>query len=129
MHVSDFLALPRPAWDFRGHDCCRWVDRYLCVNGYASPIKALGLRYDSERSALRVIAKGGGLVALWSAGMTAVGVRDADQPQAGDVAVIERATADGLNQAMGLFTGDRWASLTPRGLEFGPAVTSRIWRP
>lgn len=129
MHVSDFLALPRPAWDFRVHDCCRWVDRYLRLNGYASPIEALGLRYDSERSALRVIAKGGGLVALWDAGMTTVGAPLAGQPQAGDVAVIERATADGLNQAMGLFTGDRWASLTPRGLEFGPAATLRVWRP
>ena len=129
MHVSDFLAIPRPAWDWRAHDCCRWVDRYLRLCGYASPIEALGLRYDSERSALRVIAKGGGLVALWDAGMAAVVVPHADAAQAGDVAVIERTTADGLNQAMGLFTGDRWASLTPRGLEFGPAQALRIWRP
>lgn len=129
MHVSDFLALPRPPFDFVRNDCCRWVDRYLRLNGYASPIAALGLRYDSERSALRVIAKGGGLVALWTAGMAIVGVPETDEPQAGDVAVIERPTADRLNQAMGLFTGDRWASLTPRGLEFGPAATSRIWRP
>jgi len=129
MHVRDFLALPRPAWDWIAHDCCRWVDRYLCLNGYASPIEALAVVAQPERSALRVIAKGGGLVALWTAGMAIVGVLEADEPQAGDVGVMSCTTDGPGDDAMAIYTGDRWAFATKWGLMFGPAKALKVWRP
>lgn len=128
MKLGDFLAMPRPEWDWRLHDCCRWVDRWVQARGYRSPIEALGLVYDSERSALRRISEGGGLVTLWTGGMALVSVPEADEAQAGDVGIISRATSDGLNEAMAIYTGERWLSLSLRGLEAGPAEALRVWR-
>lgn len=78
---------------------------------------------------MRVIGRGGGLVALWTRGMAAVGVPEADEPQAGDVAVIVRPTVCGMGEAMAIYTGDRWASLALRGLEIGAAEPLKVWRP
>lgn len=129
MRLGDFLSAPLPEWDWRAHDCCRWVDRWAQTRGRTSPIKALGLRYSTERGALLTIRRGGGLMALWSRGMAAVGVPEADEPQPGDVAVIRRETVCGLDEAMAIRVGKRWASLAIRGLEIGPAEPLKVWRP
>ena len=129
MRLADFLCAPLPEWDFCRHDCCRWVARWIEARGHACPIKALGLRYSTERGALRTIRRGGGLSALWGRGMAAVGVPEAGEPQPGDVAVIRRETVCGLDEAMAIKVGERWASLALRGLEIGPAEPLKVWRP
>lgn len=129
MTVGDFLTAPLPTWDWINHDCCRWADRWVQARGRKSPIKALGLHWTTEKGALRVIKRGGGLAALWSVGMEAVGVPEALKPLPGDVAVVERPTLDRLNQAMAIYTGSRWASLGLHGMDFGPADTIKVWRP
>lgn len=129
MTIGDFLRAPLPVWDWVNHDCSRWVDRWVQSRGRGSPIAALGLVYDSERSALRRIAEGRGLLPLWTAGMALVGAPEPDEPAAGDVGVIPRATVCGTHEAMALFTGDRWVTLDLRGYQFGPAVPLRVWRP
>lgn len=128
MKVGDFLTAPLPEWDWTAQDCCRWVDRWLQARDHASAIRALGLHWTTEKGALRVIRRGGGLVPLWSAGMALIGVPEVDEPQAGDIAVIKRATLDRLDQSMAIYTGSRWASLGLRGLEFGPADALKVWR-
>lgn len=129
MRLGEYLAAPRPPWDWVSLDCCRWIDGWVVARGRDSAIRALDLRYNTERSALRTIVRGGGLVALWTAGMARIGVLEVDIPAAGDVAVIERSTVCGLDQAMAIFTGERWASLGLRGIEVGPADALRVWRP
>ncbi len=129
MRLGDFLTQPLPEWDWQEHDCCRWVARWIEARGHLSPIKALGLRYSTERGALLTIRRGGGLAALWGRGMDAVGVPLASAPQPGDVAVIHRPTVCGLDTAMAICTGTRWASLAIRGLEIGPAEPLKVWRP
>jgi hypothetical protein len=91
---------------------------------------AIGMEYDSERSALRRIAEGGGLAALWSRGMTEIGAEACglDDVRAGDVGVIARATQCGTNEAAAIWTGTRWATLGLRGLDFGPADALAVWR-
>lgn len=127
MRVADYLAAPRPAWDWIALDCCRWVDGWVQARGFDSPIAALGLTYDSERSALRCIRKAGGLVPLWRKGMALVGVEEADAPMVGSVGVIRRPTSCGTDEAAAIFTGDRWVSLGLRGLDFGPAEALAVW--
>lgn len=131
MRLAEYLALPRPAWDWVTIDCCRWVDGWCRAHGLESPMEAIGIRYDSERSALLQIARGGGLSALWAKGMAAVGaapVDEWDQLQAGDVGVIRRATSCGTDEAAGIWTGERWVTLGLRGLDFGPAEALAVWR-
>jgi hypothetical protein len=128
VRLADYLAAPRPAWDWIALDCCRWVDAWVQARGHGSPIAALGLVYDSERSALRRIAEAGGLVPLWTAGMALVGVPEVDDPVTGSVGIIARPTVCGTGEAAAIFTGDRWVSLGPRGLDFAPADALRVWR-
>lgn len=112
-----------------GLDCCKLVARWAVACGHNDPMVTVS-PYASELSALRRIREGGGLVSLWSTGMAYVGVPAASGvPQAGDVAVIERTTVCGGDQALGIFTGQRWATLAIAGLEFGPAVVIKTWRP
>ena len=129
MRLADFLSAPLPEWDWKNHDCCRWIDRWLQARGHGSPIEALGLRYSTERGALRTIRRGGGLTALWGRGMAAVGLPEVVESQPGDVAVILRETVCGLHEAMAVRVGERWASLAIRGLEIGPAEPLKVWRP
>jgi len=131
MKLSAYLAEPRPAWDWQHLDCCRWVDGWCLANGWGSPIGAIGIRYDSERSALLTIRRGGGLVALWTKGMAAVGIGPVDEWNtlaAGDIGVIRRPTACGADEAVGIWTGERWVTLGLRGLDFGPAEALAVWR-
>lgn len=127
MRLADHLAERLPPWDWTTLDCCRWVDRWVQRRGHVSPIAALGLTYDSERSALRCITQAGGLVPLWTAGMALVGVAEVDDAQPGDVGVIRRDTVCRLNEAAGIFTGERWATLGLLGLDFAPAEPLRVW--
>lgn len=129
MKLGDYLTGPLLPFDFVRSDCCRWADGWVQARGHRSPIKALGLHWTTEKGALRVIKRGGGLVDLWTRGMTAVGVPEAAEPQPGDVAVIERPTLDRLNQALAIYTGSRWASLCLAGMEYGPATPLKVWRP
>lgn len=87
------------------------------------------MRYASERAALRRIAEGGGLVALWLKGMSAVNVGTCapDAIRSGAVGVIERPTPCGTDQATGIWTGERWVTLGLRGLDFGPANPLATW--
>jgi hypothetical protein len=128
VRLGEYIARPLPGWDWRTLDCCRWVDRWVVLNGHPSPIEMLDLRYDSERSALRAIRRGGGLVKLWTRGMELAGVSVAEMPIAGDVGVVESQTVCGTNEAAGIYTGSRWVTLGLRGLDAFPAVALRAWR-
>lgn len=130
MNLAKYLAASRPPWDWVAIDCCRWVDSWLQERGHPSPMAAIGMKYDSERSALRRILEGGGLTALWTRGMTAIGAEacEPDNAPAGSVGVIIRATHCGTNEAAAIWTGTRWVTLGLRGLEFGPAETTAVWR-
>jgi hypothetical protein len=121
-------ALRRP-WQWGEWDCCRFAAEWVMANGHPDPMLFLAPWYDSERSALLTIKRGGGLVALWERGMADAGVAEADDAQAGDIAVIERPTEDGIGEALAIFTGERWASLGLRGVEFAPAGVLAMWRP
>lgn len=129
MKLAAYLAAPRPPFDFVHSDCCRWVDTWVRLSGHSSPMKATGMRYASERAALRRIAEGGGLVALWLKGMSAVGLETCAfwHVRSGAVGVIERPTPCGTDQATGIWTGERWVTLGLRGLDFGPAVPLTTW--
>lgn len=128
MRLGEYLSRPLPAWDWVHLDCCRWVDGWVQARGHASPMAAIGIRYDSERSAMRRIAEGGGLARLWSDAMRQIGVGVADSPLPGNIGIVKRTTACGMDEAAGIWTGQRWVTLGLRGLDFGPAEPLAMWR-
>jgi len=127
MDLGEYLKAPRPAFDFVAHDCSRWMDRWIVSRGHASAMEATGIRYSSERSALRTIRRGGGLFALWQRGMDAIGVPEVATPTLGNCTILEIPTDDGVNETCGIWTGERWASLHRHGLMFGVGSPIMIW--
>lgn len=125
-YMAEIEARP---WSWGSHDCCTFVAGWVMARGNPDPMEFIRDRYDSERSALRRIREGGGLERLWLRGMIEAGVPEADEPRAGDVGVIRAATVDGVNEACGVYTGDRWLTLGLRGIECGPAEPIMVWRP
>ncbi len=128
MDLGEYLKAPRPAWDWRVHDCSRWLDRWLVLRGHRSAMEATDISYDSERSAMRTIIRGGGLLPLWTRGMAAIGVEAVEAAQLGDVAILATETDDGHNRTTGIWTGQRWASVHRHGLACGPGDPLVIWR-
>jgi hypothetical protein len=128
MNLGEFLKAPRPAFDYVHHDCSRWLDRWLMLCGHPSAMEAIGKTYDSERSAMRAIVKGGGLLSIWKRNMETIGLAPVDQPISGDAAVMSVATDDGYNRTTGIWTGQRWVSVHRNGLMFGFGSPLMIWR-
>lgn len=126
--LGDFLRSAQPVWDYLQHDCSRWLDRYLRMLGRASPMEAIGIQYGSEREAKVVIGRGGGLLALWSAGLEAIGLEEVETPALGDVAILSVPTDDGEDQTCGIWTGKRWASVHRTGTAFGIGEPLKVWR-
>lgn len=109
-YLRDAAATP---WADGAHDCTAWPARWAGIDLPAD--YALGDRK---------------LVDAWAEW---IGDRLArvDAPQAGDVGVVECIGEDGPSQIGGIFTGRRWAFLTPRGLacvSIAPDHIKGIWR-
>lgn len=128
MMLGDFLRSANPVWDYRVHDCSRWLDRYLRMLGHPSPMGAIGIEYESEREAKVVIGRGGGLLALWSRGLEAIGLPVIEAPEPGCAAILSIPTDDGEDQTCGIWTGKRWASVHRHGTMFGVGAPLKMWR-
>lgn len=109
-------------------DCATFPAAWAIERGYRDPMAHVRGSYDTEESARAVIAAGGGLVALFDAALSAIGVGPAEgTPQAGDIGVIELLG----EQAGGVYTGERWAFVAPRGIALatlGPEHVKGLWR-
>lgn len=128
MMLGEFMRAPCPPFDYVQHDCSRWLDRYLVSRGHRSPMAAIGIQYASEREAQLVIGRGGGLLALWSAGMAAIDLVKVETPEPGDVGILSIPTDDGTDETCGIWTGVRWASVHRNGTMFGVGEPLSIWR-
>lgn len=127
MMLGEYLRAATPPWDWIQHDCSRWLDRYLVLRGHQSPMAAIYVAYDSERSAKLFMGRGGGLLALWTRGMEAVGIPSTDTPSPGDVAILSIPTDDGDDVTCGIWSGQRWASVHRHGTIFGHGQPLQIW--
>jgi hypothetical protein len=123
-------------WEWGVHDCCRFVAEWVVLCGRPDPMAIVWSdperSYDSEFGALRTIAAGDGLEALWTEGMSYVGVAMLDRgaaPVAGDVGIVVRATECGTDEAAGIYSGERWVTLGLRGIVSSPAEIVKAWRP
>lgn len=130
MTLGEYLlfAAKRP-WGWGTHDCCTFASQWAIIRGNPDPMAYLRGRYSTAGEAVRVLVKHGGLLAVTTRGMIEAGVPEADFPRAGDIGVVQRPTEEGLNQACGIYTGERWATLGLRGMDCGPAEILGLWRP
>lgn len=99
MTLADYLLEgARTPWKDGVHDCSAWPARWAGI--------ALPADYATH---------GRPLSEVWAEvigdQMTVVG-----EPQAGDIGVVRVITPEGDDEIGGIFTGDKWALLTPKGL-------------
>ena len=87
------------------------------------PAAAFRGRYRSERGALRMIVRAGGLDALMAPHMERCGLPETLDPVPGDVGVIEAHRRPTV--AIRMRTG--WACKSPAGLIVTPATLIRAW--
>lgn len=130
MNLGEYLqaAASRP-WHWSRHDCCTYLAGWVVDRGHSDPMAFIRGKYRTGRGAMRRIKEGGGLLQLATYGMIDAGIPEADEPQTGDVGIIERPTEDGLNEACAIYSSGKWVSLGVRGLDAGPAVALAVWRP
>lgn len=131
--LAHYLAeAARMPWGWGGPgrvDCCTYAAGWVMRCGYPDPMAFIRGTYNSERSALRCIRRGGGLVPLWTRGMIDAQVPEADQARIGDVGILRLPTEDGGDECVGLFAGRRWVCRLYRGIVSLPADSLAVWRP
>lgn len=118
MTLADYLlAAARTPWQAAVHDCSAWPARWAGI-----PLPT----YSTDDEGAALIADAGGLVALWER-CIAGRLDRADKPEAGDVGIIAAFSRDGPAEVGAIFTGKRWAFVTPNGLAVVSAIPVAIW--
>lgn len=114
-YIRDAASTP---WKPGEHDCCAWPARWA---GIAHPA------YATDEEGQRILDEAGGMVALWAA---AIGDRLAvvETPQQGDVGIVEAIGRAGSVEVGAIFTGQRWAFLTPKGVAAASVRHVKVWR-
>lgn len=99
MNLGDYLVqASRTPWKDGEHDCSAWPARWAGIplpDDYAT--------------------HGRSLADVWA---DVIGDRmtRVDKPSAGDIGVVRVVTPHGEDEIGGIFTGEKWALLTDRGL-------------
>lgn len=110
-------------------DCCAFPCAWALECGFPDPMRAWRGTYDTEQGGEDIATDAGGLVPLFEQGMAEAELPEAVAPwQAGDVGVISLHG----REAGAIFTGARWAFVSPRGLAFatlGDKAVLRAWGP
>lgn len=122
--VSAGMALD---FEYGPHDCAMWPANWCVMQGRDDPASRWRGQYD-EAEAGALISQYG-LLELWTLGMIDAQIPEADEPEIGDVGIVEVVTHDGINQAGAIFTGKRWCCLSQNGVFQASMTPLRIWRP
>lgn len=85
-------------------------------------------RVESEDVALAIVESSGGLEALMSRALEAIGWRETSAACRGDIGLIVVDAGAGPKDVCGVSTGSRWAVRATRGLWIGRADAVRVWR-
>lgn len=129
MGLSDFLERAA-ATPFRPgrFDCCLWVaDWGLALTGKDAAAEWRGT-YDDPLGCLAALHRAGGVARVIQRGATLIGMKRRSEPRDGDVGVVRAALVlGGFAHVGALYTGRRWAFLTPGGLAFSKSGFVAAW--
>ncbi len=132
MSLGDYLLeAGRRPWAWGEHDCATFPAGWAMLRGHADPMAGWRGTYATEEEAQEIIEEAGGLLVLWSSALAALAVAQGGA-EAGDIGVCAVMDEGGLTANGGIFTGERWAFLAPRGLYCAPVDPPhvfKVWRP
>lgn len=131
MAVGDFCEeIGRLGWKWGERDCLLWLglwsERMTGIDGGA-PWRG---RYRTALGCIRTLNRSGGMEACIErgaalAGLDALDAVDLISP--GAVGLVDAITPKGPSLVGGIFTGERWAVLTPSGVLSMRATPLRAW--
>ena len=75
-----------------------------------------------------MLARYNGLVDIWRLGMIEGGIPECDDPQIGDVGIVEVPTPNGIEPIGAIFAGKRWLMLSERGVISASVNAVMHWR-
>jgi hypothetical protein len=125
--VGDFCdEIARAGWAWGERDCLLWLGTWAQRNtGIDGGAQWRG-RYSSALGCIRTLNRSGGMEACIERGAALAGLVEGDA-RPGAVGLVEAMTANGPSLVGALFTGRRWAVLTPSGVLSVRTTPRRAW--
>ena len=127
--VGEFCdRIARLGWQDGERDCLLWLGLWtLEAVGVDGGAEWRG-RYRTPLGRERALRRSGGMMACIERGATVAGLVEAPEPKVGAVGLVDVLTRRGIAPVGGIFTGERWAVLTPgRGVLSIRATPVRFW--
>jgi len=126
--VAEFLDdMSERGWEWGQRDCLLWLglwsERACGIDG-GEPWRG---RYRTALGCARLLKKSGGMAACIERGTKLCGMIPVTDLRSGDIGIVRANTDKGVQEVGGIFTGERWAVLTGKGVLTGPASPVAAW--
>lgn len=129
MNLAAFLErAARTPFDYGTFDCCLMPADWIWLKRGVDPAADLRGRYATAIGCARVLAREGGVLAVFARCVASVGLEPTTAPLEGDVGVVDAETSKGREAVGAICTGPRWAILGRPGLIVAPFVPLTAWR-
>lgn len=96
-------------------DCCLWAADWVLARSGRDPAAPLRGGYWTEAGAGELVRRAGGILALVSQHVAAIGLVEAADPAPGDLGVVQFASG----RSPALWTGEMWVAKAQTGIFAG----------
>lgn len=112
-------------WDCLIGFVAGWINQEIPGLDAGAPWRG---RYKTAMGMQRIIRRGGGVVAIMSSGLSAIGLQTTPDPQPGDIGAVMAITALGVEDVGAIRTARGWACLAAGGgVTVGQNGMRRAW--
>ena len=126
--VGDFCdEIARAGWRWGERDCLLWLGTWAQRNTGIDGGAPWRGRYATALGCIRTLNRSGGMEACIERGAALAGMAETYHPRPGAVGLVEAMTAKGPSLVGAIFTGERWAVLTPSGVLSIRTTPRRAW--
>lgn len=122
------LRAARDGHEWGKNDCCTFACDWVFAETGIDPMARWRGAYADEKTGRALLSAYGGLLPMWRLGTIDVGIPECDEPQLGDIGIIEVPTDCGPDSIGAIFSGKRWLMLSERGFISASAIALLHWR-
>jgi hypothetical protein len=125
--VGDFCEeIARAGWAWGERDCLLWLGTWAQRNTGIDGGAPWRGRYATALGCIRTLNRAGGMESCIERGAALAGMVEGEA-RPGAVGLVEAMTAKGPSLVGAIFTGERWAVLTPSGVLSIRTKPRRAW--
>ena len=127
--VGDFCEeIARAGWAWGERDCLLWLGTWAQRNTGIDGGAPWRGRYATALGCIRTLNRAGGMESCIERGAALAGMVEVEgEARPGAVGLVEAMTAKGPSLVGAIFTGERWAVLTPSGVLSIRTKPRRAW--